>query len=139
MDTILLAGLPNQYQPMIMAIESSGMRIIGDAIKTKLLQEEKANVLKLKNTETDSAYYCKQQRLSQKQQAKAKGPKCFSCNSYGHIAKECPKRKENPQGTQKAQQKRSEHKAFITNLSKSREWYIDWGLSTYVKRQKHIF
>jgi len=42
--TILLAGLPNQYQPMIMVIESSGMRITGDAIKTKLLQEEKANV-----------------------------------------------------------------------------------------------
>jgi len=84
-STILLAGFPNQYQPMIMAIESSGMRITGDAIKIKLLQEEKANVLKPKNTETDSAYYCKQQRPSQKQQAKVKGPKCFSCNSYGHI------------------------------------------------------
>lgn len=37
--TLLLAGLPEEYKPMIMARESSGTAITGDSIKTKLLQE----------------------------------------------------------------------------------------------------
>ena len=37
--TLLLAGLPDRYAPMIMGIESSGMKITGDVIKTKLLQD----------------------------------------------------------------------------------------------------
>lgn len=37
--TVLLAGLPEHYQPMIMALESSGMQITGDSVKIKLLQE----------------------------------------------------------------------------------------------------
>lgn len=35
--TLLLAGLSENYAPMIMGIESSGMKITADAIKTKLL------------------------------------------------------------------------------------------------------
>lgn len=37
--TILLAGLPDQFQPMIMGIESSGVKITADSIITKLLQD----------------------------------------------------------------------------------------------------
>ncbi|GBP64745.1 Retrovirus-related Pol polyprotein from transposon TNT 1-94 [Eumeta japonica] len=41
LGTLLLAGLPDEYKPMIMAIESSGVAITADSIKTKLLQEVK--------------------------------------------------------------------------------------------------
>ena len=37
--TLLLAGLPEEYRPMIMALENSGLAISADVIKTKLLQE----------------------------------------------------------------------------------------------------
>lgn len=37
---ILLAGLPEDYRPMIMALENSGVNITGDYIKTKLFQEQ---------------------------------------------------------------------------------------------------
>ncbi|KAF7282370.1 hypothetical protein GWI33_002748 [Rhynchophorus ferrugineus] len=37
---LLLAGLPEKFSPMIMAIEHSGITISTDAIKTKLLQME---------------------------------------------------------------------------------------------------
>lgn len=37
--TLLLAGLPEKYEPMIMGIESSGVKISSDSIKTKLLQD----------------------------------------------------------------------------------------------------
>lgn len=40
--TLLLAGLPEHYSPMIMGIESSGKAITGDVIKTKLLQDVKS-------------------------------------------------------------------------------------------------
>ncbi|XP_018398456.1 PREDICTED: uncharacterized protein LOC108776354 [Cyphomyrmex costatus] len=39
LGTVLLAGLPEHFQPMIMALESSGMMITGDSVKVKLLQE----------------------------------------------------------------------------------------------------
>ncbi|KAJ6641532.1 hypothetical protein Bhyg_06471 [Pseudolycoriella hygida] len=39
--TFLLAGLPDTYHPMIMAIESSGQLTSSDYIKTKLLQDVK--------------------------------------------------------------------------------------------------
>lgn len=37
LGVILLAGLPEQYKPMVMALENSGTPITGDAIKVKLL------------------------------------------------------------------------------------------------------
>lgn len=37
--TLLVSGLPDSYKPMIMGLESSGITITGDTIKTKLLQE----------------------------------------------------------------------------------------------------
>lgn len=40
--TLLLAGLPEKYSPMIMAIEHSGMKLSVDAIKTRLLDMEPA-------------------------------------------------------------------------------------------------
>lgn len=40
--TLLLAGLPEEYKPIIMGIESSGIQITADAIKMKLLQDVKA-------------------------------------------------------------------------------------------------
>jgi len=40
---LLLAGLPDFYKPMIMGLESSGIRITGDTIKTKLLQDVKSS------------------------------------------------------------------------------------------------
>jgi hypothetical protein len=40
--TLLLAGLPEEYRPMIMGLENSGTPITADAINVKLLQENKS-------------------------------------------------------------------------------------------------
>jgi hypothetical protein len=37
---LLLQGLPNDYKPMKMAMENSGIELTTDYVKTKLLQEE---------------------------------------------------------------------------------------------------
>lgn len=39
LGTLLLSGLPESYQPMIIAIESSGTKISADFVKAKLLQD----------------------------------------------------------------------------------------------------
>ncbi|CAG4913463.1 unnamed protein product [Colias eurytheme] len=39
LGTMLLSGLPETYKPMIIAIESSGMKISSDSVKSKLLQD----------------------------------------------------------------------------------------------------
>ena len=52
--SLMLAGLPDEYKPMIMALESSGKTITGDGVKTKLLQE-----IKMPNKDNDQAYLVK--------------------------------------------------------------------------------
>ncbi|CAF4946395.1 unnamed protein product [Pieris macdunnoughi] len=42
LGTLLLAGLPESYRPMIMAMESSGVSITADLVKTKILQDVKS-------------------------------------------------------------------------------------------------
>ncbi|XP_045775788.1 uncharacterized protein LOC123874444 [Maniola jurtina] len=39
LGTLLLSGLPDSYKLMIIAIESSGMQISADSVKSKLLQD----------------------------------------------------------------------------------------------------
>lgn len=41
--SLLLAGLPEKFSPMIMAIEHSGIQVTADAIKSKLLDIETGN------------------------------------------------------------------------------------------------
>ena len=41
LGTLVIAGLTDHYRAMIMRLESSGIAIISDAIKVKLLQEVK--------------------------------------------------------------------------------------------------
>lgn len=38
---ILLMGLPEQYEPMIMGLEASGTALTVDAVKAKILQDVK--------------------------------------------------------------------------------------------------
>lgn len=53
---LLLAGLPEEYKPMIMALENSGIPIRGDSVKVKLLQDVK---LTEKAAGEDTALYSK--------------------------------------------------------------------------------
>lgn len=69
-DALMLAGLLDEYKPMIMGIESSGIAITADSIKTKLLQDVKDSKAG-KCSNSHAAFLAKDKR---------KGPRCFSCN-----------------------------------------------------------
>ncbi|KAF2891902.1 hypothetical protein ILUMI_14271, partial [Ignelater luminosus] len=52
--SLLLAGLPEKYAPMIMAIEHSGIQVTTDAIKSKFLDMESTH--KHSGSEVESAF-----------------------------------------------------------------------------------
>ena len=137
---LLLCGLPEEYRPMIMALENSGIKITGDAIKTKLLQEMQIPTLDAallsKGKRNHGNYYSgNQNRCSHNQptnQSKKfhpKGPKCRKCQNFGHIAKDCKNSKKED--------------AFCTVLSTFKEasnddWYFDSGATNHMTRNKAL-
>ncbi|XP_062704663.1 uncharacterized protein LOC134286966 [Aedes albopictus] len=127
--TLLLAGLPEEYRPMIMAIENSGLKISADVIKTKLLQE-------VSIPSTGAAYAGKKQVWKQRQDANTKtasnGPKCRNCKKFGYIAKYCPVKVS----------KHENGKAWCTVLSTIAEddqnWYFDSGASGHFTKTEEL-
>lgn len=116
--SFLLAGLPSSYRPMIMAIEHSGIKLTGDAIKNKLLQEDEI-------PDDEQAF-----------SVKKKDFKCHFCGKFGHTKKNCWKNPEN---------KRNEASggAFHVVLStvdqrNKQDWYFDSGASSHMVKSLDI-
>lgn len=86
--TLLLAGLPEEYRPMIMALESSGTAITGDSIKTKLLQEVQTTRDKTAFVGKKGPPARKPQSAHEKSGEQPRGPRCKRCKKFGHIARD---------------------------------------------------
>ena len=86
--SLLLAGLPEKYAPMIMAIEHSGITIDTDSIKTKLLDMDE-------NSSRGGAFAVKQKNVKKgsgsMNNSKGKQVKCYRCKAFGHYMNKCPK------------------------------------------------
>lgn len=127
LGTLMLAGLPDMYKPMIMGIESSGVKISADLIKTKLLQEVKSTSAQ----DTTTAFYSnfKSKSSSQSvQNKKSKGPRCYNCNGYGHLGKQCWHKKNNKTANDKSKFNNGFVAAFsATLLQDHNNWYVDSG------------
>lgn len=80
LGAILLAGLTDQYKPLIMSIEGSGVKVTADLIKQKLLdthEEESASgkVFLAKN----KSYF----------KSKPKSFECYTCGGKNHKSADC--------------------------------------------------
>lgn len=121
LGTLMLAGLPEIYKPMIMGIESSGIKISSDFIKTKLLQEVKVS--------ESSAFYTKHKyNCNNQPKPKGKGPRCFNCNKYGHYKAQCNLKKSTNNNVFSA--------IFSAyNTLNQDDWYIDSGATMHMTRR----
>lgn len=125
--TLLLAGLPDEYRPMIMGLENSGTAITADSIKTKLFQEVKSP-RSVKNTSSEAAFYTKDTK------AKSLKVKCFRCKGIGHYATKCKTKLDEQASSSNQGAKKTtpnEKKAYWAFLTKgteetsNKDWYVD--------------
>ncbi|KAK9873685.1 hypothetical protein WA026_023685 [Henosepilachna vigintioctopunctata] len=127
--SLLLAGLPEKYLPMIMAIEHSGMDLSVDAIKRKLLDSEPEPV-----GNTGSAFSIRKVGNTVDRQKKdssktssvrnVKQVKCFKCQQTGHFKNKCPLNKDRNMNAFSA--------AFLCGNFDKTDWYIDSGASKHL-------
>lgn len=138
--TLLLAGLPDQYGPMIMGIESSGTQITGDSIKTRLLQDVG------KPASSGNSAFFGPSRSTHQSNNKFSKIRCFECNMHGHKANACPKKnlnKKNPAKTETSTKASTTTNAssakkssafsvvYSSGVSDSENWYVDSGASAH--------
>ncbi|GBP26794.1 Copia protein [Eumeta japonica] len=114
---------------MILAIESSGMKISADSVKSKLLQEVKSEN---NNSAFASAHSYQTKNVKKKFH---KGPRCFQCNKYGHKSPDC---KINPK-EKVAKSSTSYAAAFVIPFdNNSSAWYIDSGATMHMTRHQNL-
>lgn len=130
---------------MIIALEYSGMEIIGDSIKTKLLQESSCLDRSKLQIDSDSAYHVKQQAGRIRLKQKLRKIKCWSCGKVElHFATECDEKKKEKKRTDQAK-KEGESNSKVRFLAseivteENKAWIVDSTVSAQVSPNKSIF
>lgn len=139
---LLLAGLPEKYMPMIMAIEHSGISITTDAIRTKLLDMVETN-----GNDRDASAFAsshKWQHNKNRNKFMASGKdisssakshvKCYKCNQTGHYRNQCPNNYNNQPNEKKNTRKQTNafSAVFLNGHFSKQDWYIDSGASVHL-------
>lgn len=140
--SLLLAGLPERFMPMIMAIEHSGIQITADSIKTKLLDMESVDT---SESERNSALLAKWQKnkwnkggstsrhggqtSNMSKSNTKKAIVCYNCNETGHFRNQCPILKGK---TEIKKQSNAFSVVFLTGMFSKNDFYIDSGASMHM-------
>lgn len=116
LGAILLAGLTEEFAPMIMSLETNNQEISADAIISKLIDMKK----------TDSkgeAFACKHGNRKGKQNSKKKPKqrKCYICDSDQHLANVCPIKSAANDRKESQPKKADTPSAFLVRVLKERK------------------
>lgn len=119
---ILLGGLPEEYDPLVMALENSCVDITSQLVKQKLLNE---------SAKRESRELVFASKLS-----RAKKIVCYRCKEPGHKSPNCPQKKKG-QKSKQGYVKESTLMSFGAGGSiSSSDWYVDSGASTHMSCKK---
>lgn len=149
--SLLLAGLPDKFAPMIMAIEHSGTKITADSVKTKLLEMEDdsnkgASAFVGKVGWHKKSGYNKTNKFGNKCQTSGvthsnetsvrKEIRCYKCKQIGHVKSNCPSLKSNNnQATPNVFSA-----IFLSGQTFNKnDWYLDSGASVHITANKNWF
>lgn len=126
--SLLLAGLPNQYQPLIFGLENTKEKLTMDLIKNILLQGALNN-----DDASGSALFVKG-----KKHFKNKKPiKCYNCGGP-HYAKKCNKKKNQSKKTGEASANFCNEEAVLYSAffaESSVNWYFDSGATAHMSNK----
>lgn len=134
MTAIMLAGLTDKFQPLIMTLEASATMITSDDLKHKLLDAQTDSGMKGEAFLGKGGY----KKNKQKNDKKKKVRKCYICDSPTHIASACDKKdqKTSNKKEEKKNAKPNTSSAFVVGLlasaCKRDEWYVDSGASNHM-------
>lgn len=134
---LMLAGLPDKYAPMLMAIEHSGVEISADVIKTKLMDmcsdigtvsgSESAFAAKnIQRSKYGNNKYDHKQPTGETSKA-VKIIKCYRCKQTGHYKNQCPSSQ-----LSKSKQSNAFSAIFLSGNFNCDSWYIDSGASKHM-------
>lgn len=135
---LMLAGLPEKYFPMLMAIEHSGIAITSDVVKSKLLDmagnDESPEVSALYTRGQHSRGKPKTFKNSFKDgetsnvknnNNKKKVIKCYRCKQVGHYKNQCTQ-------VQDTKTSNAFSAVFLSGNFSKDDWYLDSGASVHI-------
>lgn len=121
--SLMLGGLPDQYQPMVLGIENSGKEITVDFVKNLLLQD----VLFEKTGDGESVLWSKSREKNEISENRSKTvPRCYNCDGP-HFRNKCPQLK-----NRKSDEKDKVLFSTFTASYKPNTWFIDSGASSHM-------
>lgn len=147
--SLLLAGLPDRFSPMIMAIEHSGISITADSIKSKLLDMESSTE---EHDEVGGAFAARSKFIGGKKNKMAprknvnvgstadpsktnvKTVTCYRCKQKGHYRNQCTNNENiNTNCKEKPRMHSNAFSAvFLSGNFNKNSWYIDSGASVHL-------
>lgn len=147
--SLMLAGLPEKFGPMIMAIEHSGININADAIKAKLLDMSADFEVKSEGAFAAKSFHKRNVGITEKTQVQQHGSvrmnrtpahpsvntsgnnmaqkkiiRCYKCKQMGHFKNQCPPADKPKSNAFSA--------VFLTKEFSQSDWYLDSGASTHI-------
>lgn len=99
----LLAGLSDDYLPMIMAMEGGERALSSDSVKTKLLQETSSS------SSHEKAFFAKSRKQNYR---KNNNIICYSCRAKGHKSVSCPQKSKDDKAVAKKKSESSNLAVF---------------------------
>ncbi|KAI5641315.1 gag-polypeptide of LTR copia-type domain-containing protein [Phthorimaea operculella] len=132
--TIMLTGLPESYNPLVMAFENSGVEVTSDSVSAILLKEDQRRATSTSSAENAAAFH-------------TKPPHCSFCKKFGHVRNECrakkmKNKKKSVSSTTNYTSDLTLLSCFSTNLpqnSPTDPWLLDSGCSTHMCHSKQPF